>query len=469
MPLSILKYRRNALGIRLTLWYSTIFVISSLIVFLVSYLFLSSSLKSNRRAIELKLNQYASRFQARGLPAQKTTVSDAKRASLRRAYFVRVIGPGNETLFLNHPNLWQKFELKPPDRTIEGEWRYFPARRDGDMLEVLSKRLPSGLLLQVGKRIQDREEILEHFGDTIVAVIIPVVIIGIVGGAFLAFRALRPVHHLIHTTQSVVDTGKMDARVPTGKTNDELEELVKLFNRMLDRIEGLIKGMKEALDNVAHDLRTPMARLRGNAEMALQSEVSLDRYQEALADCLEESDRVIKLLDTLTDVSEAETGTMRLEFVKVNIAQLIHEIVDLYDYVAHDKAIDITVACPKDIYTFADRNRVRQVLANLLDNAIKYTPERGRIAIHAYENKGETVILVKDNGVGIPTEEIPKIWDRLHRGDKSRSQRGLGLGLSLVKAVVQAHKGRVEVQSGVGTGSVFTVYLPTAPAMTSVI
>lgn len=465
MPLSLLKYQQNALGIRLTLWYSTIFVISSLVVFLVSYIFLFSSLKSNRQAIELKLSQYASRFQGGRLPAQKSAISGANHVSLRRAFFVRVIGPDNETLFLNHPDLWQKFELKPPDPTVEGEWRYFPARRDGDMLEVLSTRLPNGLLLQVGKRIQDREEVLEHFRETIVGVIIPVILIGLVGGAFLAFRALRPVHHLIQTAQSVVDTGKMDARVPTGKHNDELDELVKLFNKMLDRIEALIKGMKEALDNVAHDLRTPIARLRGHAEMALQSEVGQDRYKEALADCLEESDRVIQLLDTLMDVSEAETGTMRLDFVKVNIAHLIEEVVELYEYVANDKDINISVSCPRDIYSFADRNRVRQVLANLLDNALKYTPDKGRVAIHAYENKGETVILVKDSGVGIPHEEISKIWDRLHRGDKSRSQRGLGLGLSLVKAVVHAHKGRVEVQSGVGRGSVFAVYLPIAPAM----
>jgi signal transduction histidine kinase len=163
------------------------------------------------------------------------------------------------------------------------------------------------------------------------------------------------------------------------------------------------------------------------------------------------------------DISEAETGTMKLSLVPVNISNLIEDTVGLYEYVAEDKNITISVNCAKNIAMNADRNRMRQVLANLVDDAIKYTPSGGSIAIDAYHEQDQTVILVKDTGVGIPPEEISKIWDRLYRGDKSRSQPGLGLGLSLVKAVVQAHKGRIEVHSVPGAGSVFTLHFPTAP------
>jgi signal transduction histidine kinase len=163
------------------------------------------------------------------------------------------------------------------------------------------------------------------------------------------------------------------------------------------------------------------------------------------------------------DISEAETGTMKLSLAPVNISNLIEDTVGLYEYVAEDKSITISVNCAKNIAMTADRNRMRQVLANLVDDAIKYTSSGGSIAIDAYHEKDQTVILVTDTGVGIPAEEIPKIWDRLYRGDKSRSQPGLGLGLSLVKAVVQAHKGRIEVRSVPGTGSVFTLYFPTSP------
>jgi signal transduction histidine kinase len=291
---------------------------------------------------------------------------------------------------------------------------------------------------------------------------IPTILISLAGGAFLAFRALRPIRNLIHTTQSIVDTGRMDARVPIGKTGDELDELSGLFNRMLERIEGLIEGMRETLDNVAHDLRTPMTRLRSIAETALQSAPGRERYEETLADCLEESDRVLMLLNTLMDISEAETGTMKLSRVPINISNLIEDTVGLYEYVADDKCITISVNCAKDIGMIADRNRMRQVLANLLDNAIKYTTRGGNIVIAAYQGQQDTVILVKDTGIGILPDDVPKIWDRLYRGDKSRSEPGLGLGLSLVKAVVGAHKGRIEVDSELGVGSVFTLYLPNA-------
>ena len=463
MPLKLLNRARKKLGVRLTLWYSTIFILSSLILFIVSYVFLSSSLEDTREAVQLKLSEYLSLGQEGGIPAIEKAIGDDQEGSRHTSFFVRILDSEDKIVFSSSPQLWEKFDLKPlQDRPIVGEWQYFPAKQGGDVLEVTFAYLPNGYLLEVGKNLEDRKEILEHFRNTLAGIMIPMILISLAGGAFLAFRALRPIRNLIHTTQSIVDTGRMDARVPIGKTGDELDELSGLFNRMLERIEGLIKGMREALDNVAHDLRTPMTRLRSIAETALQSDQGRERYEEALADCLEESERVLMLLNTLMDISEAETGTMKLSLVPVNISDLIEDTVGLYEYVAEDKNITISVNCAKNIAMTADRSRMRQVLANLVDDAIKYTPSGGSVVIDAYHEQDQTVILVKDTGVGIPPEEISKIWDRLYRGDKSRSQPGLGLGLSLVKAVVQAHKGRIEVHSVPGAGSVFTLYLPNA-------
>jgi signal transduction histidine kinase len=463
MPLKLLNRARKKLGVRLTLWYSTIFILSSVILFIVAYLFLSSSLEDHREAVELKLREYLSLAEEGGVPAIQRALEDDQDGNQSTHFFVRILGLADEVVFASRPELWEKFDVKPhQDRPIEGEWQYFPAKRGGDVLEITYGFLPNGYLLEVGKTIEDRNEILEHFRDTIASVMIPMILISFAGGSFLAFRSLRPIRNLIHTTQSIVDTGRMDARVPIGKTGDELDELSGLFNRMLERIEGLIEGMKETLDNVAHDLRTPMTRLRSTAETALQSAPGRERYEETLADCLEESERVLMLLNTLMDISEAETGTMKLSLVPVNIANLIEDTVGLYEYVAEDKSITISVNCAKDIGMTADHNRMRQVLANLLDNAIKYTPHGGSIVIDAYQQQAHTVIVVKDTGIGILSDEVPKIWDRLYRGDKSRAEPGLGLGLSLVKAVVEAHKGRIEVDSDPGVGSVFTLYLPNA-------
>ncbi|MGH7790880.1 MAG: sensor histidine kinase, partial [Thermodesulfobacteriota bacterium] len=237
-------------------------------------------------------------------------------------------------------------------------------------------------------------------------------------------------------------------------------ELISLFNMMLEKIESLMNGMRNVLDNVAHDLRTPMTRLRGTAEMALQTDEGAGVLREALGDCIEESERILIMLNTLMDVSEAETGAMKLEEEEMNVAPLIEDVVELYSYVAEEKGVSVHTGFPKELYIKGDRNWIRQVLANLLDNAIKYTPSGGRIDIEAFRREQEVAITVKDTGVGISPEELDKIWERLYRGDKSRSQRGLGLGLSLVKAIVGAHRGYVDVSSKPGVGSVFTVYLP---------
>jgi len=432
---------------------------------IVSFLFVFSTVRDNRGAIQAQLAKYVDLAEAESVRAIDERIRQQRVASRRSSFFVRIVDPNNVTLFLSHPKLWEKFDVAHPyDPALDGQWHYYTSKRDGDLLEVASARLSDKNLLQIGKSIQDREEVLERFRETLFATIIPMVLIGLAGGAFLAFRALRPIRNLSAVTRSIVGTGRFDARVPASETGDELNELVVLFNQMLEKIEILIRSMRDALDNVAHDLRTPVTRLRGMAEEALRCDGGREACREALADCLEESERLMSMLNTLMDISEAETGTMKLSIETVNLSGLIEEVAELYGYVAEDKNVTLSTSAPKELYLRADRTRLRQVLANLVDNAIKYTPRGGRVDIEAFQREQQALLLVKDNGVGIPLDEIPRIWERLYRGDKSRSQRGLGLGLSLVKAVVQAHQGQVDASPIPSGGSLFSMYLPLAPS-----
>src|SRR5262249_33708304 len=452
------RFRRTT-GFRLIVWYSGIFVLSAVLLFALTYLLLSSSLDQKiREDVHSKLEEYAAQYRAGGLEGLKREVALEKKSGKETPYFVQVRGSLTGDIILDDPDEWNDFDLKQLDLSRGGRLRL--ESRDGEnTIDVESTALDGGLTLQVGKGEGEEAALLERFRETFAGFMFPVVVLGIAGGALLAHRTLRPFRSLVSTIRSI-SKGRMDARVPSYHTAVELDELVILFNAMLEKIEHLIMGIRGSLDNVAHDLRTPMARLRAAAETPLQTESNLQACRDALADCVEEADTILTMLDTLMDISEAETGTLSLHIEPVSIGALIEDTIELYRYVADEKNVALETDSRPDLSLPADRNRMRQVLGNLVDNAIKYTPPGGRVIIHALQQGQEAIIAVSDTGAGIPPEESAKIWERLYRGDQSRSERGLGLGLSLVRAVVEAHHGHVRVLSERGKGSTFTIHLP---------
>jgi signal transduction histidine kinase len=181
---------------------------------------------------------------------------------------------------------------------------------------------------------------------------------------------------------------------------------------------------------------------------------------EALADCVEESDQVLIMLTALMDITEAESGVMQLHRALTSVNALLASVIDLYQVIAEEKRISVTTHFMTSCEAAVDAVRMRQVFANLLDNALKYTPEGGAVQVSCSTQGGRVAVCIRDTGIGISAAEQPLIWDRMYRGDRSRSQRGLGLGLSLVKAIVEAHHGEVSVESESGRGAAFTVVLP---------
>ncbi|MCC6774323.1 MAG: HAMP domain-containing histidine kinase, partial [Gemmatimonadaceae bacterium] len=441
---------RHALGFRLALWYAVIFVASSLALVALTYTLLAGSLRQyDRETVEGTLVKFAGAFRRGGVDGLVREMRTTQIASSPGPFFVRTVGSRQDVIFLSMPDALRRFDLSQlatPSLNGEQSWATVETGDGDGRLEVASVLLGDGTLFQVGMSTERRDELLRRFRRLLLLVFASIVLIGLAGGLMLTWSALQPVRTLADTAQAIMRTGRTDTRVPVMDSHDALGALSTQVNAMLERIDAVVTGMRGALDNVAHDLRTPMARLRGTAETALASN-DATLWREALGESLEESDQVIGMLDTLLDISEAETGTLALNREPVDLTDLAQRTLELYEDVAEQRGVQLDITGVASLVVPLDRNRMRQVLANLVDNAIKHTPSGGRVTMAAVPDANGVVLTVTDTGEGIPADELPHIWNRLYRGDKSRSGRGLGLGLSLVKAIVEAHDGDVSVSS----------------------
>jgi heavy metal sensor kinase len=316
-------------------------------------------------------------------------------------------------------------------------------------------------LLQIGVSLLQLDRTLDRFA-TLLLVIVPAgMIASLLVGRWIARVALRPLVQVAETVRTI-DVTALQRRLPIRWANDELDEVVTAFNETLARLEQAVGDMRQFSTALAHELRTPLAALRGEIELAMREARGAPATTRHLASQLEEIDKLNRLIDQILMLARAEAGEIALARTRVDLGALAAAVIDQVELVAQAKGVDLKYQRANDVWVLGDEQWLTRLLLNLLDNAIKFTPPNGYVAVAVSRDDTEARLTVRDTGSGIPEDAISHVFDRFFRADPARpsSTEGVGLGLSLVKWVVDQHGGHIDVASALGRGSTFTVRFP---------
>jgi heavy metal sensor kinase len=285
-------------------------------------------------------------------------------------------------------------------------------------------------------------------------------IAAIIIGWFMARRALAGVETVTQTARHISE-GSLNERVPVKKNQDEIDQLAITFNQMLDRIQKLVTGIREMSDNIAHDLKSPITRIRGLSEVSITTNASEKDYENMAASTIEECDRLLDMINTMLVISKTEAGVNKLNAEKMDICAIARDACELFQAPAEDKGLELSCNVSGSFKMIGDNRLIQRMIANLLDNAIKYTPAGGKVDVTMNTADDQAVSLsVSDTGIGITAKDRSRIFERFYRCDPSRSEAGIGLGLSFARAIARAHGGDITVSSEVGQGITFTITLP---------
>ncbi|MBI5090870.1 MAG: HAMP domain-containing protein [Candidatus Hydrogenedentes bacterium] len=456
----------KSLAIRLTSWYAGIITFSFLVMQMVSYFVIQSNLAS--RVDQMLYDEVAEDiglFQAKGLATLMEDFREEVASVGEEKEFFRVLDAQGQVLGASDLSKWPNLAVRQDavQRALTGkaELHTLKATTDHPNARVIYALLAPGLIIQIGYSRASDERLLENYRETYGIAVVAILLCSVAVGWLMAKRLLAGVENVTQTAARITH-GDLNSRATIMGKGDEIDELAKTFNQMIERIQTLITGMKDITDDIAHDLRSPIMRMRGAAEMALTHAAPLDQQESVVGGIVEECDNLLSLINTMLEISETEAGVAQLTRENFDLAGGVRDIVELFTPASEDKGVSLNYQSAGSAIVRGDQSKIRRAIGHIVDNAVKYTAAGGSITVACSTDSDTAKVSIKDTGIGIAESDHSAIFSRFYRADRSRSEPGNGLGLSLSNAIIKAHGGAIGVQSVLGQGSTFTISLPKA-------
>jgi len=419
------------------------------------------------RALERQIDHFTAMLARKDLESVKEAALIETQAAGEKEVFIRLLLPNGEAFLTSSMSHWRNLAINPKSirRLLEGDLAVKETVTLQDPIRdvrVIYAFIGPGIIMQFGQSVAGNMRFLAALVRIFAAATAVLFVVAILIGWLLSRRALAGVAAVTRTA-SRISSESLQERVAVAKRHgDEIDQLAATFDTMLDRIEDLVTGMREMSDNIAHDLRSPVTRIRGLAEVTLTTGAKLDDYQTLAGDTIEECDRLLDMINTMLLISKTEAGVDKMQIETLDLAKIVSEACALFNPLAEERQLIMICHTPEPLVFSGELKMMQRMIANLLDNAIKYTDKGGQVRISAEKtnNPGQILISIQDTGLGISPADMPLIFKRFFRCDQSRSLPGTGLGLSLARAVARVHGGDIQVTSDPGTGSTFTVVIP---------
>ena len=466
---------RHTLAFRLTLWYAGLFMLTSCVAFLFFYMLITSVIRDRTdQDLLAEARTLSSMLKVQGIKAVRRQIIFEAQAAGEKKIFFRLLSLDGQEFSSSNMSYWRDIgiamaaikqlidENRPVFNTIS-----LPDRKHN--IRILYAPIGRNIILQLGQSMENYTRFIEVFRKIFVTTMASLFVFAAIIGWFMARRALAGVEAVTRTARQISEAS-LEERVPVKKYQDEIDQLAITFNRMLDRIQTLVTGIREMSDNIAHDLKSPITRIRGISEVSLTTGASDNEYETMAASTIEECDRLLDMINTMLVISKTEAGVNKLDTHQMDIAAVVRDACELFRAPAEDKELRLVCDVAGNFSISGDNRLIQRMIANLLDNAIKYTPAGGSVEVAVnHANNDAVAIMVKDTGIGISKEDMSRIFERFYRCDPSRSEAGIGLGLSFARAIAKAHGGDISVTSELNQGSTFTIILPKTDFQTIII